>query len=156
MALITGYDARVIANQFLSVGDRDSIPIDPMKIQKLVYLAHGWSLAFYDAPLVLQSIEAWRYGPVIPLLYREFQTFRANPIVGRSQVYGTVDAHVQVHLENVWQTYKNLSPIQLSMITHEPGGAWDLTTKKFSGTWGSPIIPNELIAEEFKQRKQRG
>ena len=156
MAYLVGYDARTIANQFLSLGERDCVPIDPMKIQKLMYLAHGWSLAFFDSPLVLQAIEAWRYGPVVPDLYREFQVFRANPIVGCVKALGTISEQTREHLENVWQTYKAFTPIQLSMMTHEPGGAWDLTTKKFAGTWGSPIIPNELIAEEFKQRKQRG
>jgi uncharacterized phage-associated protein len=153
MSIVSGYNVQQIANAFLNLGDRDGVPIDPMKIQKLVYLAHGWHLAFFDTPLVLQSAEAWQYGPVFPLLYREFQSFRANPITARATAVGQLDPRTQTHVASVWNTYKQFTPVQLSMMTHEAGGAWDLTVKEFGNSW-RPIIPNELIAQEFKRRHQ--
>jgi uncharacterized phage-associated protein len=152
------YDARIIANYFLELGSRDRIPLDPLKIQKLVYLAHGWHLAFFGRPLILQSVEAWRYGPVVQSLYSEFRDFRACPITRpayAAENTATLDAQTKSFLENVWQTYRQYSPVQLSMITHEPGYAWDLTMRN-SQAWGSPVIPNDVIADEFRRRKQQG
>lgn len=39
--------------------------VDRLKLQKLVYYAQGWSLAWDGAPLFRERIEAWRAGPVV-------------------------------------------------------------------------------------------
>jgi len=61
-----------VANYFLDLGLRESIPITPLKLQKLVYFAHGWYLGFTGEPLLNEGIQAWEYGPVIPSLYHDF------------------------------------------------------------------------------------
>lgn len=149
------YDAKLIANQFLEFGKQENNPVDPMKIQKLVYLAHGWNLALYGVPLVSQPIEAWRYGPVISDLYQEFRDFRANPINRFANVWGCLQEPTKAFLKSVWDTYKNYTPIQLSMLTHEPGGAWDWTIRNVNTVWGNPTIPSDIIAQEFTRRKQQ-
>jgi uncharacterized phage-associated protein len=149
-------DARLIAKSILELGARDNSPIDPMKIQKLVYLSHGWNLAFYATPLIIQPVEAWKYGPVIPDLYQAFRAFRAGPITQSPNVGGQLIPQTTSLLQSVWDTYKGYSAVQLSMLTHEPGGAWDLTMRTNAAHWVNPIIPNELIAEEFKRRQQQG
>ena len=155
MAYISDTDARLVANAFLDLGTRDNSPIDPMKIQKLVYLAHGWNLAFYQLPLVSKPIEAWQYGPVVPDLYREFRKFLASPIREKATVSGELDVRSKALIESVWDTYKGYDAVQLSMLTHEIGGAWDLTMKANMDNFGSPIIPNELIKIEFERRRQQ-
>ncbi|SRR5579872_5803357 len=42
-----------------------------MKLQKLVYYSQAWSLAWTDAPLFLEEIEAWSDGPVVRSLYNK-------------------------------------------------------------------------------------
>ena len=69
------YSAIAVANCFLDIADAQSRPITPLKIQKLVYIAHGWHLAIYEEPLIVELVEAWKWGPVIPLLYHEFKNF---------------------------------------------------------------------------------
>jgi uncharacterized phage-associated protein len=155
MAYVTDNDARLVANTLLALGSRDGTPIDPMKIQKLVYLSHGWNLAFYGTALISQPVEAWRYGPVVPDLYQEFREFRAGAITRSAKAAGHLIPQNQNLVESVWATYKDYSAVQLSMLTHEPGGAWDITVKSMGGLWGSPIIPNALITEEFKRRQRQ-
>jgi len=46
------YDAKIVANYFLDLADRDHVFVSPLKLQKLVYLAHGWSLALRGRPLL--------------------------------------------------------------------------------------------------------
>jgi len=153
-----GLSAKTIANYFLTRSARDGVPIDPLKLQKLIYLAHGWSLVFLQRPLIKEPVEAWPYGPVVSSLYHEFKRFGASPITEHAyeaeSTYG-LDADTRVLLDAVWGKYRSLSPIQLSILTHEPGYAWDLTRKTgYSSPWGSPIIRNELIADEFVRRQQ--
>lgn len=149
-------DANIVANEFLSRGQRDGVSIQPMKLQKLLYLAHGWHLLFLNEGLISQSIEAWKFGPVIPEVYREFKEFKGDAITRRAPIgpgYLTPTPNEERLLENVWNTYKDKSGIYLSMLTHEPGSAWEITRRECSA-WYSAVIPNDLIRAEFAKRKQ--
>ena len=57
-----------IANAFLKKAKQSEIGVTQMKLQKLVYIAHGWTLALSAKPLVNQEPEAWDRGPVFPEL----------------------------------------------------------------------------------------
>ena len=78
-----GYSAFAVANYFLRLGRDSGEEITPLKIQKLVYIAHGYHLAFTASdnspnglPLVDDEFaEAWQYGPVFPSLYHHFKRF---------------------------------------------------------------------------------
>ena len=67
------YDSRQIANCFIRFVRDDGRPVFVTALMKLVYIAHGWTLALIDRPLVSDQIEAWRYGPVIPGIYHDFR-----------------------------------------------------------------------------------
>jgi len=82
------YDARAVANYFLELAGQEGKPLDPMGIQKLVYFAHGWTLAIYDRPLISQRVEAWDYGPVIRDLYNEFKRFGSSRITEPAEIPG--------------------------------------------------------------------
>ena len=75
--------AAAVANEFLQLQDKNpgSSHIDPMKLQKLIYYAHSWSLAVYGEPLIEEDIEAWSWGPVVRSVYLEFKDFGSKPIV---------------------------------------------------------------------------
>ena len=64
-----------------------------VKIIKLVCIAHGRYLALYEKPLIHDKIDAWKNGPVIPLLNHELRIFMDQPIdtfyYSGMSVYGT-------------------------------------------------------------------
>ncbi len=149
------YDARTVANYFLELADHDHIPVGPLKLQKLVYLAHGWHLVFFGRPLIKNDVEAWRYGPVVPALYREFKEFGASPITRRARGFDTdtLDEDAKRLIDAVWNKYKMLSAAQLSAITHERNSAWDMTLRN-SSPFDRLTIVDALIADEFQRRRQ--
>jgi uncharacterized phage-associated protein len=149
------YDVFSVSNEFLRLAREDQTSIDPLKLQKLVYLSHGWNLAFTGNPLIRDVVEAWTYGPVIPRLYREYREFKASPVTRDAKISSPVvlDNVARELIKNVWSTYKQYSPIALSMLTHEAGSAWDIV-RRGAGEWITPVIPNELIKQEFLSRKQ--
>ncbi len=53
--------AKLVANYFLKKAAAEGVTLDPMKLQKLVYIAHGWHLGLLGAPLLRSPIEAWTY-----------------------------------------------------------------------------------------------
>jgi len=76
------YRSMAVANWFI-----DHVRnLTPLKLQKLIYYAHGWHLALRDQPLIDELIEAWEYGPVVPNVYHEFKEFGNQPITRRGTV----------------------------------------------------------------------
>lgn len=154
------YDARAIANYFLDLAKRDGEPLNPMKLQKLIYYAHGISLAELDLPLIEERVEAWAYGPVVPSIYQEFKSCGSGAItVKATKIYldqnrrsfrivtpaiddypdAQANQKVKEILNTVWDTFGSLSGIQLSKLTHLPGTPWSETIKKYPGRKGVDI-----------------
>ena len=54
---------------------------EPLKLQKLLYLAQGFSFAFNDKQLFEDEIEAWVHGPVVKSVYNIYKDYKYNPIM---------------------------------------------------------------------------
>ncbi len=155
------YDPRTISNYFLLLANEDGVTITPMKLQKLVYFAHGYFLAVTDNPLINDEVQAWQFGPVIPSLYHHIKHYGRNPITGylRSNLDTTQvlpeSSVIRTFLRKIWEVYGGLSAIQLSKMTHEPDTPWAQTCKKHSGNgnigWNI-VIPDKLIKEHFDKQ----
>ncbi|WP_417392009.1 Panacea domain-containing protein [Gimesia sp.] len=82
------YNSKAIANYFLDIAEKEGdTSITPMKVQKLVYYAHGWHLAIYGRPLIHEQIEAWKYGPVIESLFHTFKIYGKDQITEKAKRY---------------------------------------------------------------------
>lgn len=68
-------EALTVAKWFIN----ESHP-EPLKLQKLLYLAQGFSYAFYDKELFKDEIEAWVHGPVVKSVYYEYRMYKYSPI----------------------------------------------------------------------------
>lgn len=152
------HSPKAIANHFLSLARASGQPISPMKLQKLVYYAHGWYAGHTGQPLIDETVEAWPYGPVIPSLYHEFKRFGASDITRMAmdldgqqlrEVPPPDDPSLRQFLDNVWSSYGPFTGIRLSEMTHAPGGPWDETWKESAGMRGTDI-PFQRIAEHFR------
>jgi len=154
---------KAVANYFLDLGDQDGVPLSPMKLQKLLYYAHGWYLALMDKPLLDESVEAWPWGPVIPSIYHEFKRFGSDPIYDerclnvvpgpgtkltwtRPALLADVERSV---LDKVWSVYKGFTAIQLSNMSHQPGSPWQTTWDLNDGK-RSVDISDDVIKSYFK------
>lgn len=155
------FSAKAVANEFLRLAYADGRRISPLKMQKLVYLAHGWYLAVTGRPLLNEPIQAWKYGPVIPSIYKEFKENGSDVITFPASVYrngqfapakmdeeGSLEdvATARQVVERVWQQYKSFSASDLTTLTHEEGSPWDQTPNKDElGT----VISDALIRDYF-------
>lgn len=147
------YSALSIANFFIKKGIADKVAISPMKLQKLIYFAHGWHLAFFDQSLIREDIQAWTYGPVIPTIYHIFKAF-GNDTITEDTDEGTelLSSETIDFLDFIWETYKKFSPIHLSNITHMKDSPWDIVRQNHHGHLGRGIpMNNDLIKRYFRQ-----
>ena len=160
--------AVAIANEFLRKPGGASLT--QMQLQKLVYMAHGWTLALTGQPLTVEQPEAWDYGPVYPDLYDHTKLFGRSSI-GReitpdddepARFFGASNSKAQPYradlttterqiIQQVWDRYGQLSGARLSALTHQTGTPWSQT---YNGT-RRRAISNDLIAAHYKQLATR-
>ena len=152
------YNPKAIANYFLELAKEHGQSVRPMKLQKLVYYAHGWYAGYTGKPLIDETIEAWQYGPVISSLYQEFKRFGSNPITAKATDFVNMEIEevpppdeesVRKFLRNIWRSYGKFTGLTLSEMTHAKGSPWDLTRKESPGLKGADIS-FKLIASHFK------
>ena len=125
--------ARFMLDKAIADGVSD---LTPMKLLKLVYIAHGWVLCFTDKPLLSEPVEAWKYGPVVPSVYNFFKEYGSSPIPPGSRVAlpdPDFDEQTKRVVESVWNAYKGFTGIQLSSMTHQPGTPWYETWNVLGG-----------------------
>ncbi len=156
------YSPLFIASKFIQLGIDQGQPITPMKLQKLLYLAHGIHLATYGKPLLNEPIEAWEYGPVIPEVYQSFKQWGNAPITDYPSLYLKIgdDVYTDLHalgndasktISDTWATAKDYSAIQLSGWSHKKGSPW---AQSYRGPAASSTIPNDLIKDYFRRLMQ--
>lgn len=154
------YTANVVAHCFLGMASAARVNICHMKLQKLVYFAHGWCLALTGSPLIEESVEAWKYGPVISSIYYRFEEFGNTPIdrvrlaPEAAREVNTIirkDDSTTALLQRIWEVYGDFNAIELSKMTHLPGTPW-LQVREGEQTEKANItIPDELIKQYFRE-----
>ena len=125
---MANFEAKAIANEFLS---RNGGPLEQMKLQKLVYIAHGWNLAINREPLVADRIEAWDGGPVMRRIWNHLRDFGYNVnshFIGNGPDGGMVTAPLSEPeksiIDHVWRKYGSYTGLELSEMTHKEGTPW--------------------------------
>ena len=146
-----------VANYLLEKAKAEGKNLTPLQLIKLVYLCHGWHLAFDRGPLLVDPPLAWRDGPIVPSMYYALRHFGNTPVKGPiEEGYGPIvmpnTSQTQV-IDAVFDAYKHMSASALSALTHQPNTPWD---KVWSAKGGNAVIPDELIEPHFKEMRNAG
>lgn len=121
--------------------------LNNLTLQKLLYVAHMFSLSADGSPLVVGHFYAWDRGPVLPELYHKAKVFGASPVGNIFHEYPNLSneraAQILDHTIHVLGT---ASPAQLVAVTQRGAGAW-------AQRWNlvarfAQCIPNADIREE--------
>lgn len=143
------YNCFDVADYFLWKAEEENEGLDPMKLLKLTYIAHGYNLGFYGKALFPNKVQAWKYGTVIPELYHVVKRFKTNNVDKETiSLYkeNNISGDQKKLLDSVWKAYKGLNGLQLSELTHRKGTPWE---KLFDNTY-NVTISNDLIEEHYK------
>jgi len=147
--MYTSFD---IAKKILQIAKSEGEGVDPMKLLKMVYITHGWYLGFKDKPLINDSIQAWKFGPVIPDLYHAIKPYGSDNVdVNLMNIFSDkdVDSETEDFIKIIWKNYRAKSGLDLSGLTHKEGTPWSNTY--IPGVSSIPI-PNETIKDHYKSK----
>ena len=146
-----------IANYFIEKSS-NSEGITHLKLQKLVYCAQGWWLAYAKEGLVEGKLfnelpQAWNYGPVYEFLYgvlkvskQHYQPIQLEPL---QEPKASLPERTQKFLDWVYARYQSVSGIGMTDLTHKEGTPWHAVTKGGKEVKFAQAISESLIAEEF-------
>ena len=156
--------ALAIANYFVRLAKTENKIIRPLKLMKLVYIAHGYILAMLDKPTdgaKLEKVEAWQYGPVFPSVYYSFKDYGRNPIERETSVIdfsrlscqGNIQYTPELTNEEekkvcmfVWKMYGKYTDSTLVSALHAEGTPW----KKMFQEGKNIIIPDSLTKKHYE------
>ena len=89
-----------------------------LKLQKLLYLAQGWSYVWDNQPLFLDEFEAWQYGPINAEVYNYFRKYGRDELPEHEGSDFYLDKDSRETLEAVWDKYCSYSAFELVDLTH--------------------------------------
>jgi uncharacterized phage-associated protein len=164
------FKSLAVANRFIELG-KESGGISLMKLLKIIYFAHGWHLALMDnKPLIDDTIEAWKFGPVAPTVYHSLKQNGSDPITAlaveldrKSLIENKVLNFLTPALERedypdnfilkIWEIYGKMTAFQLSELTHQTGTPWYKIWHDEGGSQRKGAdIPDSIIANYFKSK----
>ena len=162
MGIQQGHSSLLISDYIVY---RHDCRFTPFQLIKLVFISHGRTLGVKDNPLIRDRIEAWKYGPVIPVLYHELKMW-GDGKVQNLHYCGTKprqDTNFDNHLERLFsgvisddersiidltvEHYGGWSFSDLQRMCHEPGSPWDT---HHDGEFGTEI-PDYTIKKYYKK-----
>ncbi len=87
--------------------------MDQMKMHKMMYFSQRESLMIFKSPLFDSEFEAWRYGPVLTDVRREYSSKHMF-----SDEYDTLSEKDQELVKSVYDRYDQFDSWQLSTLSH--------------------------------------
>lgn len=162
----------ITANYLIKKSFDDGIPLNTLKLLKLVYLAHGMHLGYFSKNLIQDGVFAWSYGPIISHLYEQTYHYGKNAIDHPLDEYPCLDNLEAIQLPEIklphpdtlklvdltWHVYSKYSGVELSVFTEEEGSPWSQIWQNAQQEYGEQlgertniIIPNKLIDSYYKK-----
>ena len=146
MSIITAIN---VSNYFINQAVKNGKSLSLMQVLKLTYIAQGVHLSLLDKPFFKEEVVAWKYGPVVKVLYDYLKELKDNNhIIQDKQEDNAKFEKIQLKiLRMVFGKYSQLSAWDLSDLTHENGTPWEKTYSKKPGG----VIEQHIIKEYFKK-----
>lgn len=112
-------EAISVARYFIYLANNKSnYSITPLKLQKLLYYAQGFSYLWDGEKLFVDEMEAWQYGPVIRSVYDEFKKYGQSKLPASEGKNFEIKEESKETIEAVWKGFKDYSASELVDMTH--------------------------------------
>ena len=141
-----------VANLFLKWANKEGELISNLKMQKLLYFAQAWHLAYFKTPLFIDPIKAWEFGPVVLGAYHHFKPFGYGPIKYKEN--GKEDKKFKPKqlkfLEDFYDKFIRFSAHELVNIAHNDG-PWKVAFEKGR----KEVISTESMLDFYSKRVKK-
>ena len=148
------YSVMDIASYFIKKAIAEKNYLTPIQVMKLCYFAHGYKLAIDDTPLVDETVQAWKYGPVFKDLYHVLKLYGNKqinriPILFENDEDVIKDDDIEI-LDAVFESLADMDGMSLSDLTHEENSPWHQAWEAQGKNTKYTPIENESIKNYFQ------
>lgn len=149
---MSGHSYRSVARTMIGKAQTMGISLTALSLQKLIYFAHGLMLAKHGRPLVRETFQAWKYGPVLEPLYHDLKVFGPSSI-GKDSLFVKNWDELPLSAKNERRCISSVltqlgrqTAGRLVDIAHDPNGPW---AKVFESKVAGIDISNDAIKRYF-------
>lgn len=147
------YSALSVAHYIISYCDAHGNGISNLKLQKILYFVQAEFLVSTpgNRPCFKEQIEAWDFGPVVPIVYHLYKLFGSSVIPARMNdvlvpYYENISAEDQLRINSIVDDASQYTASQLVQITHNQAPWKNAYRKGFNN-----IITNVSILNYFRE-----
>lgn len=91
------YNVLDVCRHVINYSNDQDYGISNLKLQKILYFVQAYFLIATSCKCFNEKIEAWDFGPVVPVAYREYKQFGSGDIP-------TVSYIVNFNEDNIWDS----------------------------------------------------
>lgn len=91
------YNVLDVSRYIINYSNKKDYGISNLKLQKVLYFVQAYFLIQTSHPCFKEKIEAWDFGPVVPVAYSEFKRFAGMDIP-------TVKSYIVFDENDIWNT----------------------------------------------------
>ena len=141
------HDAITIAKYVIQKSNEINHPVSNLQLQKILFYIQQEFLIKYKTPLFNDDFEAWRFGPVIPTVYRKYCGSAALPLtLYDEEDYSFIDSDSRQIIDRIIKEKSTMNPWTLVNDLHRSDKAWAIVYRNGDGLYD--IIPKSLIKEK--------
>lgn len=148
--------ANNLANNILKRAFRDNIPVNPMKLQRLLYIACLRYARETGHVPIHDRFHVWATGPVLVSTHAMFSCFGTRAIPdgtyakdarGRCRCVSERDNPTLARiLDETWACCKHATAAELTDYVRRPGSAWWKAYQ--SGNENQPLRDKDIVKDE--------
>lgn len=141
------YSALDVAKYIIWYCKRAEYAISNLKLQKLLYFVQAQFLVVLGKPIFDENIEAWDFGPVVPVVYQHFKLWGSSeiPDIIASGANSKIFEKDQEIIDEILEECAPYSANVLVEITHHQA-PWCNAYEKYCNN----IITKKSIKEYFE------
>ena len=95
------YDILDICRYVINYSNDKEYDISNLKLQKLLYFIQAYFLIEIKTPCFHEAIEAWDFGPVVPVAYNEYKQYASTHIP-------YIESYLEYDINNIWDSIKRV------------------------------------------------
>lgn len=122
---------QLVVNTFLGKSFVEGVPVNSMKLQRLIYIAYSELFKQTREPPFGAIPECWSYGAVFSSVYHYYKPLHDETIIkyfkdveGKAKVYAPGHMAEEV-ISSVWTAFRDYNTVELCDLLRVEGSAWD-------------------------------
>ncbi len=112
------YSALEVAKYVINHEHKERRPITNLRLQKLLYFVQAKVLVETGEPCFEDEMQAWEYGPVVPIVYEAYKKYGNLPIIEEQQITEKIKASIQNNIGEILNYFGSTPTFGLVQITH--------------------------------------